>query len=220
MFRVLSRLVFVLILLPALLLTGCSGGSSAPAASVDTTPEAAVVDIFNNLKAASLFRYDSQGKVLAQESTSSESGYISFRDLSGETWLLKIVKIEYSSDTIAQVHTSYFYSGAPQFGGLNIIFNMVKDENVWFLESMTITEMPAVVVVGTGINGAITDQVTRLPVSGARVEAYDSSNQLVGYAVTDSSGYYEIMDLSPGSYYLVVSRDGYAPYTISGIQVS
>lgn len=220
MFRVLSRLVFVLILLPALLLTGCSGGSSAPAASVDTTPEAAVVDIFNNLKAASLFRYDSQGKVLAQETTSSESGYISFRDLSGETWLLKIVEIVYSSDTSAKVYTSYYYSGAPQFGGLNIVFNMVKDENVWFLESMNITEMPAVVVVGTGINGAITDQVTRLPVSGARVEAYDSSNQLVGYAVTDSSGYYEIMNLSPGSYYLVVSRDGYAPYTISGIQVS
>lgn len=220
MFRVLCRLVFVLILLPALLLTGCSGGSSAPATSADTTPEAAVVDIFNNLKAASLFRYDSQGKVLAQESTSGESGYISFRDLSGETWLLKIVKIEYSSDTIAQVYTSYYYSGAPQFGGLNIVFNMVKDENVWFLEGMNITEMPAVVVVGTGINGAITDQVTRLPVSGARVEAYDSSNQLVGYAVTDSSGYYEIMNLSPGTYYLVVSREGYAPYTISGIQVS
>ncbi len=216
------RLFLIIGVLLPILFTGCSGGgSSAPSASVDTTPEAAVVGIFNNLKAGSIFRYDQLGKVSAQESTSesSESGYISFRDLSGEVWLFKVLKIEYSSASNASVFTSYYNSGAPQFGGLNIVFKMVKDDGLWYLEGMEITEIPAVVVVGTGINGAITDEVTGLPVSAARVEAYDSANQLVGYAVTDSSGYYEIMDLSPGSYYLVVSRAGYAPYTINGILV-
>lgn len=216
------RLFLIIGILLPMLLIGCSGGSSSPSAAVDTTPEAAVVDIFNNVKAASIFRYDQLGKVTAQESTSesSESGYISFRDLSGETWLFKVLRIEYVTDSNASVFTSYYNSGSPQFGGLDIVFKMIKDQGVWYLEGMEITEIPAVVVVGTGINGAITDEVTGLPVSGARVEAYDSANQYVGYAVTDSSGYYEIMNLSPGSYYLVVSRAGYAPYTISGIQVS
>jgi uncharacterized surface anchored protein len=67
----------------------------------------------------------------------------------------------------------------------------------------------------------ITDKVTGLPVSSARVEIYSASdNLLAGYSVTDENGFYEILELAPGNYYLIVSRDGYAPYTISGIQVS
>lgn len=218
------RLVLVYCLIPLVFLLGCSGGGSSPANLVEPTPEAAVAELFNNVKATKLFRYDSQGQVLAQETTSSEtgssdSGYLSFRGLDGETWTFKIIRVEYLTDSNASVYTSYYYSSSPQFGGLNIVFKMIKDQGLWFLEGMEITDLPAVVVDGTGINGAITDGVTRLPVSQARVEAYNSANELVGFAVTDANGYYEILELSPGTYYLVVSREGYAPYTISGIQV-
>lgn len=201
---------------------GCSGsgGSSSPGGeTLDSTPEAAVKELFNSWKTSNSFRYDSQGKILAQESSTGTVGYITFKDLKGTEWLFLVDKVEYLSDSLATVYTSYYYSGSPQFGGLKVNFHMVKDQGLWFLESMEVIEVPAVVVTGTGINGVITDKVTNLPVSGARVEAYNSSNQLVGYSVTDSSGYYEVKDLLPGTYYLVVSRAGYAPYTISGVVV-
>lgn len=207
-----------------LALTGCSGGGgeAGPVAPATATPEAAVAGLFNDWCQSQVFRFDTaQGKIVAQESTAGENGYISFRDMSGTTWQFKIDKVEYFSANSAAVHTSYYYSGAPQFGGLKVSFMMVKDSGNWYLNNLVITQVPAVVVVGTGINGVVTDKVSGLAVSGARVEIYNASAAtLAGYAVTDSSGYYEINELSPGSYYVVISRDGFAPYTISGIQVS
>jgi hypothetical protein len=215
---------FVLLFCSVVLFTGCSGGGSSAQSEVISSPESAVVKILDSWRATSdmNFGYDDSGKILAQEETGNEtSGYIEFKDLSGEVWRFTVLKVEYESEDIARVFTSYYYSGSPQFGGLDIVFRMVKDQDTWFLDGLEITEIPAVVVTGTGINGAITDKVSGEPVSGARVELYSSTDdQLVGYAVTDSGGYYEIMDISAGTYYLVVSRDGYAPYTISGIQVS
>jgi hypothetical protein len=217
------RLSLALFFFFLLALTGCGGGGGAgPVTPETSTPEAVVAELFNSWRQSQVFRFDAaQGKIVAQESTASESRYISFRDMSGTTWQFKIDKVEYFSANSAAVHTSYYYSGAPQFGGLKVSFMMIKDSGAWFLNSLVITQVPAVVVVGTGINGIITDKVSGLPVSGARVEIYNASEAtLAGFAVSDSSGYYEINELLPGSYYVVISRDGFAPYTISGIQVS
>ena len=214
----------VLLLFSIILFTGCSGGGSPASTEIVSSPESAVVKILDNWRATSgmNFGYDDSGEILAQEETSGETrGYIEFKDLSGEVWIFTILNIEYENTDLAKVYTSYYYSGSPQFGGLEIVFRMVREQGVWYLDGLEIVEIPAVVVTGTGINGAITDKVTGEPVSGARVELYSAEDdQLAGYAVTDSGGYYEIMDLSAGTYYLVVSREGYAPYTISGIQVS
>jgi uncharacterized surface anchored protein len=214
----------LLLLLPVMLFTGCAGGSGQ-APYVNETPEEAVMKILDSWRSSESmnFAYDSSGKIVAQEVISSEvvSGTIEFKDLSGEVWIFNLEKIEYETSVIARIYTNYYYSGAPQFGGLKVVFKMVKDQGIWFLDGLEVTEVPAVVVTGTGVNGVITDKVTGLPVSSARVEIYSASdNLLAGYSVTDENGFYEILELAPGNYYLIVSRDGYAPYTISGIQVS
>ena len=221
--RKIVPVLFSLLLLPVIFMSGCSGsGSSATVGSAvsDSSPEAAATEIFRNLLSSSYFRVGNDGRILAQETSSGSTGYITFKDMSGETWQFLVEKVEYLSEVNAAIHTSYYYSGAPQYGGVKVIFNMVKDQNVWYLDTMSIVEVPVVVVAGTGIKGVITDKVTNQAVSAARVEAYNSSSLLAGYAVTDSGGYYEITGLTPGTYYLVISRDGYAPYTISGIQVN
>lgn len=218
--------VFTLLLLPVILMVGCMGGGGQTAAPYEiSSPEGAVADIFNQWRASSTmaFGYNSSGKIVAQETTGSSEtiGFIDFKDLSGTVWKLGIEKVEYESANRAEVYTHYYNSGAPQFGGTRIIFKMVKVDDTWFLDGLIVTEIPAVVVTATGINGALTDKVTNLPLAGVRVEVYESSsNLLAGYAVTDAGGYYEVFDLNPGNYYMVVSRDGYAPYTISGIQVN
>jgi hypothetical protein len=97
---------------------------------------------------------------------------------------------------------------------------MLQDAGTWYLEGLQITELPSVVVEQYGIKGIITDKITGTAVPGVRVEAYNAvTNAIAGYAVTDSVGFYQILELSPATYYLVVNRDGYEPYTISGITV-
>jgi hypothetical protein len=119
------------------------------------------------------------------------------------------------------VYTGYYSSGAPQFGGLKIIFRMIKDVDVWMLDGLEVIEIPAVVITETGINGVVTDKVTGLPVSNVAVEAYNvADDHLVGYDVSDSGGYYEILNISSGEYYLVFTREGYESWTVSGIQVN
>ncbi|MEW6712638.1 MAG: hypothetical protein AB1403_22660, partial [Candidatus Riflebacteria bacterium] len=147
-------LIFALLLLP--IVFGCSGGggSSSPGGeTLDSTPDAAVKELFSSWKTSNSFRYDSQGKILAQESSTGTVGYITFKDLQGTEWLFLVDKVEYQSDSLAMVYTSYYYSGSPQFGGLKVNFHMMKDQGTWFLESMEVIEVPAVVVTGTGING-------------------------------------------------------------------
>ncbi|GAB4274401.1 MAG: hypothetical protein Kow0029_14720 [Candidatus Rifleibacteriota bacterium] len=219
----LGKTALLLLLTPFVtILCGCvAGGGQSTASDYVNGPEAAVQDLFGQMRASSelAFRYDPSGEIKAQEAANT-IGYMKFRDMDGIEWVFGIEQVEYEDDNAAEVYTHYYKSGSPQFGGLRIVFQMAKEAGDWFLVGLKVTEIPAVVVVGTGINGAITDKVTGAPVSGARIELYRSSdNQLVAYTVSDSGGYYEFLNLSAGTYYLVIGRDGYSPYTISGVQV-
>jgi hypothetical protein len=53
------------------------------------------------------------------------------------------------------------------------------------------------------------------PVSGALVEIYSSAGRenLDRQTATDESGYYAFSDIPPGTYYIVVARDGYLQMT-------
>lgn len=198
------------------LLVGCSGGGSTGASVQSESPEAAVNKIVENWRAGSapVFAIGSGGNVVAQ-TTTTEARYIRFRDLSGNEWKLRFLDVVYASTVQAVVNTEYLFESNTSIGGLKIGFNMIKDAGVWYLDGLQITELPAAVVVQSGIKGVITDKITGLPVGGVRVEAYNqATNAIAGYAVTDSAGFYQILELAPATYYLVINRDGYEPYTI------
>lgn len=206
-------------------LTGCGGGggSASPVATTAdaTSPEAAVERIFASWRADSgpVFNIEPDGRVVAQ-TTASETRYIRMRDLSGNTWNLTFTGVEYISSILARVYTHYYYGGNAAFGGMKISFLMGKDSGIWYLEGIQVTELPAVVVEQFGIKGILTDKITGTPVSGARVEAYNqSTGAIAGYSITDVTGFYGILDLPPATYYLVINRAGYEPYTISDIIV-
>lgn len=220
-----SSLLAVLLLLFVLgTLTGCLSSGSQTAANIEPeTPQKAVYEVFDTWRqqTAPVFSVTPQGAITSGETVpTTDANYIRFKDLSGEIWSLRLETVTYLTPESAKVY-AYYNTISAEHGGLKIIFSMVKDQGKWFMDDMEIIALPVAVVTGTGIKGIITDKVTNLPVTGARVEAYNqSTGTIAGYAVTGSNGFYSIVDLQPGSYYLVVARDGYDSYTISGIVVN
>gem|GEM_PF-3201913 len=65
------------------------------------------------------------------------------------------------------------------------------------------------------IVGDLTDESTGAPIAGALIGIAGTTI----FAVTDENGHFEITDLAPGIYDLVIQRDGYAPRTQGGVQV-
>jgi len=200
--------------------TGClSSGSQTSSPVTPESPEKEVARILQSWQQnPPVFSVSEKGSLLASEETSGN--FIRFKDLSGELWTLKISDILYVNTGVAKVTTFYYSVNADQ-GSLKIVFTMIKDQGFWYVDNISVETLPVVVVSGTGIKGIISDSVSNAPVQGALVEAYEqSSNTFAGSSVTGSDGFYSINDLSPGTYYLVVARDGYTPYTISGIVVN
>ncbi|PKL46892.1 MAG: hypothetical protein CVV42_15035 [Candidatus Riflebacteria bacterium HGW-Riflebacteria-2] len=200
-------------------LVGCSGGGSSSGAGVSTsTPESAVYELLAAWQNSETSLVSSEtGETLVKQETSGEGNYIYFRDMSGEEWPLQIDEVEYLSDSNARVHTSYLSTNATR-GSLKLIFTMFKDATAWYLDDIEITELPIVVVSETGVSGVISDETNALPVSGALIEIYDqATGTFAGSTTTSESGFYSFTDLIPGTYYMVIERDGYDPKTISGI---
>lgn len=200
--------------------TGCLNSGSQTSSSVSPeSPEKEVARILGSWQQnPPVFSVSEKGSVLASEESSEN--FIRFKDLSGEVWTLKISEILYVNDGMALVTTLYYSVNADQ-GNLKIVFTMIKDQGFWYVDNISVEALPVVVVSGTGIKGVISDATNNAPVEGVLVEAYEqTSNTFAGSSVTGSDGFYSINDLSPGTYYIVVARDGYAPYTISGIVVN
>lgn len=214
--------IFVLLCM-VVSMVGCLGSGSQTASDIQPeTPETAIAEIFSSWRADSgpVFAIGNNGSVKAQ-TTATETRYIRFRDLSGAEWQLIFTDVVYETTESARVNTHYYYGDNPAYGGLKIAFLMVKDDGAWLLEGLEILELPTIVVEQYGVKGVITDKITGLAVEGVRVEAYNQTTNLIaGYAVTDTAGFYQIIELSPATYYLVVNRDGYEPYTISGVVVN
>ena len=217
-----SSVVILTLLSMIAFMTGCAGGGSPTAAIIQPgSPEQAVTEIIENwrIKSGPTFVVGADGSIAAQTEP-TEARHISFCDLSGQVWKLLFTGVVYEDSLRAWVNTEYYFADNSAYGGLKVAFYMIRDDGVWTLNTLEITELPKVVVEQYAIKGVITDKVTRLPVSGARVEAYNlSTNIIAGYAVTDSTGFYQIFDLAPATYYLVINRDGYEPWTISNVIV-
>ena len=69
------------------------------------------------------------------------------------------------------------------------------------------------------ISGTVTSQATGLPISGALVEA-NLASIVVGFAVTDNSGYYVIPGVAPGSYIVDAYATDYQTGTAGAIVLS
>ncbi len=153
---------------------------------------------------------------MLKQDTTGEN-YIKFKDMSGEEWPLRIDEVVYLGPSVARVFTSYRSVNANR-GNLKLTFSMVKDQSSWFLDDIEVTEVPVVVVTDKGISGIISDKTTNQPVNGAQIDIFNqTSGSRVDSMVTDATGFYSFTNLSPGTYYLVIERDGYEPQTISGI---
>ncbi len=63
------------------------------------------------------------------------------------------------------------------------------------------------------IIGWVGDEETGLPIIMAYLRAIGLDDEICGEAWSDTSGQYGILDLPPGIYRVVVSKDGYAPET-------
>ena len=202
-------------------LCGCSGGGASAGSSVNiSTPESAVYELIESWQTTQTNGVSLEGgQSIIQQTTASTTNYIRFKDLAGEEWFLHIDEVVYLTDSSALVHTSYQSIDASR-GSLKLAFMMIKDQLQWYLDDIEVAEVPVVVVTGTGVKGVISDETTNLPVSGALVEIYvQSTGTIAGTATTDETGFYSIVGLEPGTYYMVIERDGFDARTISGIIV-
>lgn len=219
---IISSLLFLVILF----ITGCSsGGGSVTNSTLVVEPEIVVQNMIAQWHSSSngpVFSADTNGKPIVVSSTrpSEESlGIIKF-DLFGETWELRVDKVEYTGDDKAIVHTTYAKRSETS-GGLTTLFYLYKEDSHWFVYEISVVELPSVISSSGVIEGFITNEVNDAAVPEARVEAYlENSQVLAGSAVTATNGFYKISDLQPGAYYLVIDREGYSPYTKTGIIVN
>lgn len=68
-----------------------------------------------------------------------------------------------------------------------------------------------------GLSGVVSDAVTRAPIAGARVKVTSPSQ--VATAVTDASGRFAFVSLTPDEYTVAVDKEGYDPISYAGVAV-
>lgn len=62
------------------------------------------------------------------------------------------------------------------------------------------------------LTGVVADVVTGLPIPGANIKIFTETGTLIAVLGTDSAGRYQITDLAPGSYNIVVAAPGFANF--------
>ncbi|MBF0544270.1 MAG: carboxypeptidase regulatory-like domain-containing protein [Candidatus Riflebacteria bacterium] len=65
------------------------------------------------------------------------------------------------------------------------------------------------------ISGKVRDQSTDAPINGASVVIFGTGRS----TITDSQGWFEFLDVPPGTYTLIATRDGYKEQRFTGIVV-
>ncbi|MEP7346374.1 MAG: TonB-dependent receptor, partial [Gemmatimonadaceae bacterium] len=70
------------------------------------------------------------------------------------------------------------------------------------------------------IAGVVTDSTTGSPISGARVQAVNSTGQIAGSALTRDEGAYRLVNLAAANYTLVVTRLGFSIRRIENVRVT
>lgn len=152
-------------------------------------------------------------------------GTLMFKDLSGETWTLDIMSVDYLSNINARVNTRYQSRERTFFAGLKIVFIMFKDRGEWFLNDMEIAEIPATeqlldLFLISGTTSKRTFVTGDDSQAGVEMLLTNSLNsQLVYYSTTDSEGNFSF-SVPAGNYDLSVSASDRYMFAESGQVVS
>ncbi len=206
-----------------LALVGCAGGGGSGTGSpVAPTPEDAVRGIVAGWQASGgpAFGVSSAtGKPFATfGSVASGSGHINFYDLSGASWTFNIDETQRPTAWLANVVCSYIYRNLSQgIAKIVITFHMEFEtsDQRWYLAEITVYQLPVAVVIRNEIRGFVFDEVTNLPVSGAKVDLYSQvGSAWLASTSTASDGFYRFTDVPAGSYHLVIARTGYQDKTV------
>jgi iron complex outermembrane receptor protein len=88
------------------------------------------------------------------------------------------------------------------------------------LAVFTFVAAPGLWAQSGSITGKVTNSDGGAPVSGARVQAVNSSGQIAASVLTREDGAYRIANLAAGSYNLIVTRLGYALQRVANVAVT
>jgi|GEM_PF-4774590 len=225
--------VSVALICTSFFLYGCSGGDKS-GTGISTqeestlTPEESVRLLLSqwNSDGGPIFNILYNLGPDAQVATSSfPSRTITFKELStGIQWPLTVDNVTYLSQSQAQIVTSYHFND-PAIGKFEIVFYMLKSqlEQRWLLDDIKTYSYPDVIAYERGITGRVYEisNNQELPIASAGIFVYlqPDLQTIVAQATTNSSGYYTITNLIPGTYTIVVVRDGYVKKSYTGIVV-
>ncbi|QHE62502.1 hypothetical protein FHE72_16855 [Rossellomorea vietnamensis] len=145
----------------------------------------------NAIPFANLELLDSHG-VLIATTTADGSGQYTFNNLAPGTYQVRSFAANYSSTTVSSIVTA----------GNTTITNLFLDPN------------PG------SIQGTVIDADTMTAISGASVQAVNNQNVVVASTTSNGSGQYSFTSLTPGSYSLIFTANGYATQTLGAIVVS
>ena len=199
------KCLFGLMMILALFVAGCGSSANDKQILESERPDAAVIRIANEIRSSARAASGAPAKVLK------------LYDLAGNVYSLDVANIT-KTDLDAAV-TCYFTYGSGSTDVLTILFNLVFDEGKWWFEDVDITDggkpNPPPTPTENGVEGYVKD-ASGAVVAGASVQAFavNDLQTLVNHAVTDSTGKYQI-ELEPGDYLLVASKDGYTLGTVS-----
>lgn len=199
------KCLFGLMMILALFVAGCGSSANDKQIMESERPDAAVIRIANEIRSSARAASGTPAKVLK------------LYDLAGNVYSLDVASIT-RTDLDATV-ACYFTYGSGSTDVLTILFNLVFDEGKWWFEDVAITDggnpNPPPTPTENGVEGYVKD-ASGAAVSGASVQAFSVNDlkTLVNHAVTDSTGKYQI-ELEPGDYLLVASKDGYTLGTVS-----
>lgn len=236
--------LFGLIMVFVLFLVGC-GGSSDKQIMESERPDAAAIRIANSLRAASAYSTITTGIPVSTDTTQiptsdptlapapapaptstststqtqTPSGQIiRLYDLAGNNAYVLTVASITRNDLDATVDCYYTY-GSGTTDVLTVSFMMEFDEGKWWFEDVAITDggnpNPPPTPTENGVEGYVKD-ASGAAISGAMVQAFSVKDldTVVNYTTTDSTGKYQL-ELDPGDYILVATKDGYTLGTVS-----
>ncbi|MBF0502999.1 MAG: carboxypeptidase regulatory-like domain-containing protein [Candidatus Riflebacteria bacterium] len=157
----------------------------------------------------------------AQTASSTSLGTVTFRDLSGVSWIFNVLSVTYATTDQADILVEYFQTSGAK---IDIDFMMSRTNEGWIISDINVTGIPDIIVItntftGNVMKGTVTEKGTGVPISGALV-ALISATGVTTNTSSDASGYYEFTGVPAGTYTLVISRDGYVIETKTGIIIT
>ncbi|MBF0545217.1 MAG: carboxypeptidase regulatory-like domain-containing protein [Candidatus Riflebacteria bacterium] len=199
-------------------LLGCFDNGNKPVATSQesvNSPETALLNLLKNWQEADnspKLSSKSNSKILAAD---TYLGTITFCDLSKTTWCFNVKSVSKVSSNFANILTNYTFA-APPYSTLEINFSMTLVEGEWLLDDMVINKLPDVITpTGGTIQGYITDETSKTPLSGTAVLLTGSGVNKT--TVSDGKGFYIFTEVPAGSYSVVFKRNGYVVKTIPNV---